>query len=98
MIIYVIENESKLKKKVVKVLCVNFKVIFSGLILEDMERMTTQAAVLLEAVSAQDFFVARTKTNPEPEIETLLMTKDPETKRHRLGLRLWTQRIVPEVL
>ena len=27
----------------------------------------TPAAVLLEAVSAQDFFVARTRTNPEPE-------------------------------
>ena len=29
--------------------------------------MMTPAAVLLEAVSAQDFFVARTRTNPETE-------------------------------
>ena len=35
--------------------------------MEDMERMMTPAAALLEAVSAQDFFVARTRTNPEPE-------------------------------
>ena len=46
---------------------VNYTIIFSGLILADMERMMTPAAVLLEAVSAQDFFVARTRTNPEPE-------------------------------
>ena len=46
----------------------NFTIIFSGLILADMEeRMMTPAAVLQEAVSAQDFFVARTRTNPEPE-------------------------------
>lgn len=77
---------------------VNFTIIFSGLILADMERMMTPAAVLLEAVSAQDFFVARTRTNPEPETGTLLMTKDPETKRNRIGSRLWTQRIVQEVL
>ena len=44
------------------------QLFFSELILEDMEeRMMTPAAVLLEAVSAQDFFVARTRTNPEPE-------------------------------
>ena len=55
-------------KKIVKLLCVNFTIIFPGLILEDMEeRMMSPAAVLLEAVSAQDFFVARTRTNPEPE-------------------------------
>ena len=105
--------------------------------MEDMERMMTPAAVLLEAVSAQDFFVARTRTNPEPETGkfklifvvwifarflktnsrsrstkknretvkhtitfsgTLLMTKDPETKRNRIGSRLWTLRIVQEVL
>ena len=108
--------------------------------MEDMEeRMMTPAAVLLEAVSAQDFFVARTRTNPEPETGkfklifvvwifarflktnsrgrsmkknretvkhirlhtfsgTLLMTKDPETKRNRIGSRLWILRIVQEVL
>ena len=88
-------NYEKNRKSVV---CVNFTIIFSGLILADMERMMTPAAVLLEAVSAQDFFVARTRTNPEPETGTLLMTKDPETKRNRIGSRLWTQRIVQEVL
>ena len=106
MILYVIENlESKLifarfslnyEKNNRE--SVNYTIIFSGLILADMERMMTPAAVLLEAVSAQDFFVARTRTNPEPETGTLLMTKDPETKRNRIGSRLWTQRIVQEVL
>ena len=44
------------------------KITNLGLILADMEeRMMTPAAVLLEAVSAQDFFVARTRTNPELE-------------------------------
>ena len=37
------------------------------------ERMMTPAAVLLEAVSAQDFFVARTRTNPEPETGKFLL-------------------------
>ena len=126
------------KYRVLIWLAVNFTIIFSGLILADMERMMTPAAALLEAVSAQDFFVVRTRTNPEPETGkfklifvvwifarflktnsrsrstkkiretvkhtrllfsgTLLMTKDPETKRNRIGSRLWTLRIVQEVL